>query len=200
MEVQAHTWLQLTALLQQPSDLFLNIPRLLSYWDGVKEDNWDVGKRHLFLLTSISQKYAEQEFISYFSIILTSGGQLCRNVQWVKIEATWASLWNFGHLQVLLFRFMMVPEGYIGNETPVCFVLTKRSNQICVPEHVLSGVLGRESRSCCHMEDCAVFQHWWDFHGSLSKQEVCHFSEEHVCAQREPYGFSGDHYWILARS
>lgn len=48
----------------------------------------------------------------------------------------WALLWNFDHLQVLLFRFMMVPEGYIGSETPVCFVLTKRSRQICIPEPV----------------------------------------------------------------
>lgn len=41
-----------------------------------------------------------------------------------------------------------VPEGYTGNEAPVCFVLPNRSGQICVPEAVLSGVLGRESCSC----------------------------------------------------
>ena len=34
---------------------------------------------------------------------------------------------------------MTVPEGYIGNEAPVCFVLTNRSSQICVPEPLLSG-------------------------------------------------------------
>lgn len=39
------------------------------------------------------------------------------------MEVMQASLWNFSHLQVLLPSSVAVPEGYIGNEALVCFIL-----------------------------------------------------------------------------
>ncbi|KAM7112540.1 malignant fibrous histiocytoma-amplified sequence 1 isoform 3-T4 [Ciconia maguari] len=38
-----------------------------------------------------------------------SGGQLCRNIQWVKMEVMRASLWNFRHLQKTTMKLLKLP-------------------------------------------------------------------------------------------
>lgn len=153
MVVQAYILLQLTALLQQPSYLFLNIPHLFSHWDGVKEDNWDVGKRCLFFCWSQYPRnlLGKRIFLtlSSFELLVDNCVEKFSGWKWRQCEP------HSGTLVIskcFLFRFMMVPEGYVGSETAVCFVLTKRSSQICIPEPALSGGLGRESHSCCHVE------------------------------------------------
>lgn len=123
------------------------------------------------------------------------GGQLCRDIQWVKTEVMQALFWNCCNLQVLLPSSVMVPEGYVGNEARVCFVLANKSGQICVPEPVLQGVFSRESCSC-----------WWPRSLWANIADIfmsALISEKFViglaCAQRELFRLWSDHYWILAR-
>lgn len=139
----------------------------------------------------------------HFNLMVDSCVEIFSVWKWRQM---WASFWNFGHFHVLLFRFMMVPEGYVGSETPLCFVPAKRSSQICIPEPVLSGVLGNESRLYCHVKNHTVIQHWWHFHGAwVSKKFVV--SQMSVCVPRgNPAGseaiitgFRQDLNWCLHR-
>lgn len=83
--------------------------------------------------------------LGFFKVLVDSCAETFSGWKWRQCRA---SLGNFGHLQGLVPSFMTVLEGCVGNEAPVWFALSNKSHQICVPEPVLSGVLGRESHSC----------------------------------------------------